>query len=73
MSSDTNDQETDAVSVLAAWENEGGPPGAAPSRQPARLDWAGFTARFYPNARRHEYAPIAAYAAYRKSRAADVV
>ena len=63
---------TDAASALAAWENDGGPPGEAPSRQPARLDWAAFTARFYPNARWHDYAPIAAYVAYRESLAADM-
>lgn len=53
------------ASSLAAWENEGGGPLAA-ARIPAGLDWAAFTARFYPTSRRHEAEPLAAYEAYRK-------
>ena len=50
------------TAAVAAWENEGGPPA---TDEPARLDWAAFTARFYPDARRHDAAPLAAYEAYR--------
>jgi hypothetical protein len=50
---------------LASWENEGGPPLQA-ERQRDRLDWGRFAARFYPDARRHDYPPLAAYMAYRK-------
>jgi hypothetical protein len=49
---------------LASWENEGGTSrqAAAPAR---RLGWAGFTARFYPGGRRHDYARLKAYERYR--------
>jgi hypothetical protein len=30
-----------------------------------RLDWAAFLARFFPNRRRHDFAAVAAYDAYR--------
>ena len=30
-----------------------------------RLDWAAFLARFFPNRRRHDFAAISAYVAYR--------
>jgi hypothetical protein len=29
-----------------------------------RADWRGFLARFYPNSRRHDVGPLAAYEAY---------
>ena len=54
-----------AVIPLAAWENEGGPPlPTAPRGE--RLEWAGFLARFYPDAQKHDYVPLAAYVEYRK-------
>jgi hypothetical protein len=31
-----------------------------------RLDWSAFLARFFPNRCRHDFAAIAAYAAYTK-------
>jgi hypothetical protein len=50
--------------ALENWENEGGP--VAADLPPAvRLEWAAFIARFYPDARRHDSAPLAAYEAYR--------
>ena len=53
------------VIELASWENEGGPslPAAHPNE---RLDWAGFLARFYPQARSHDYESLAAYIEYPK-------
>jgi hypothetical protein len=30
-----------------------------------KLDWSAFLARFFPNRRRHDFAAIAAYTAYR--------
>ena len=54
-------------STAATWENEGG--ASAPESSPeARLDWAAFTARFFPEARRHDAAPLAAFEAYRSRR-----
>jgi hypothetical protein len=53
------------VIELASWENEGGPP-LPPTPADERLDWAGFLARFYPDARKHGYAPLAAYVEYRE-------
>ncbi len=32
-----------------------------------RLDWLGFLARFYPDARRHDYVSLAAYLEYKKA------
>jgi hypothetical protein len=53
------------VIEAASWENEGGPP--LPTAQASeRLDWASFLARFYPDARRHDYVPLAAYVEYRE-------
>jgi hypothetical protein len=54
------------VTPLDSWENEGGPP--MPTTQTEeRLDWAGFLARFYPHARKHDYVPLAAYVEYGKT------
>jgi hypothetical protein len=53
------------VIELASWENEGGP--SLPTAHPnERLDWAGFLARFYPQARSHDYESLAAYIEYQK-------
>jgi len=51
------------VPALTSWENEGGR--VRPARpDDARLAWADFRARFYPEARRHDYPSIVAYHAY---------
>ena len=53
------------VIELASWENEGGP--SLPTAQAGdRLEWADFLARFYPDAQKHDYVPLAAYVEYRK-------
>ena len=49
--------------AAASWENEGGR--GRPARPDAALlAWADFRARFYPDARRHDYPSIVAYDAY---------
>ena len=53
--------------ALASWENEGGPP-PVPAENGERLDWTVFLARFYPDARKHDYVPLAAYVEYREQR-----
>jgi len=50
---------------LASWENEGGQH-ALTAQGDDHLDWAGFLARFYPDARNHDYTSLAAYVEYRK-------
>ena len=38
-----------------------------PRTDDERLDWVTFLARFYPDARRHDYESLAAYVEYRKA------
>ena len=52
------------VTDVESWENEGGLPLRAVETA-QRLDWVGFLARFYPEARRHDYESLAAYVKYR--------
>ncbi|HVC86562.1 MAG TPA: hypothetical protein VNC40_03955 [Gaiellaceae bacterium] len=43
------------------------PSGVRPAKSgEERLDWATFLARFFPNRRRHDFAAVAAYEAYRE-------
>jgi hypothetical protein len=44
---------------------EAAPPPLA-AELPAGLDWAAFSARCYPNGRRHDFDAIAAYVAYER-------
>jgi hypothetical protein len=53
------------VTPLESWENEGEPPSPKANVE-ERLGWASFLARFYPDARTHDYASLAAYAEYRR-------
>ena len=51
--------------ALASWENEDGPPPPT-AQEGEQLDWAAFLARFYPDARKHNYVPLAAYVEYQE-------
>ena len=53
------------VTDVPSLENGAGPPRSAPQADEG-LDWLGFLARFYPDARRHDYESLAAYLNYRK-------
>jgi hypothetical protein len=57
----------DAATDVASWEDDGGPT-LARVQATQRLDWVGFLARFYPDAPRHDYEPLAAYVEYQKQR-----
>ena len=48
------------------WEDEGGRVSdAAPDSEPT-LDWLGFSQRFFPNRRRHDFEAVLAHDAYRR-------
>jgi hypothetical protein len=57
----------DGLLPMEVWENEGGraPPADELSES---LDWAAFSARRFPNRRRHDLDAIVAYAQYRAER-----
>jgi hypothetical protein len=56
--------------ALASWENEGGRGHPTPPTDPP-LALAAFRARFFPDARRHDYPSIVAYDAYRHAAEPD--
>jgi hypothetical protein len=52
-----------------AWNVPRAPGTAAPGARERGLDWEEFMDLYYPDSRRHNFAAIVAYGAYRKSTA----
>jgi len=56
--------QTHGAIELASWDE--GEPERPTANQSERLDWASFRARFYPQARSHDYESLTAYIEYQK-------